>query len=70
MTVEKTVRYIIRDNHGAPQCGCDVIECEYWDEVEEYFCYDDDALERLDHGYASIEHVDGWEPCKAYRVVA
>lgn len=42
----------IHDCYGAPQCGYDVIVVDTWEEVEEYFCYDDDAAERLEMGYA------------------
>ena len=56
MTIELPVQYLIYDCHGLPQCGCDVIECQLWCEVEEYF-EDEEALERLHDGYARIEEV-------------
>lgn len=46
--------YEIHDCYGAPQCGCDIITCETWGEVEEYF-EDADAMERLETGYAIIK---------------
>ena len=48
--------YEIHDCHWLPQCGCDIIRCEEWYEVEEYF-EDADAMERLEQGYAIVKEV-------------
>ena len=45
--------YEIHDCHWLPQCGCDVVVCDTWQEVEAYF-EDDDAMERLRMGYARV----------------
>ena len=45
--------YQIQDSHGVPQCGCEFIDCETWEEVEAYF-EDSEAMERLEMGYATI----------------
>lgn len=43
----------IHDSYGIPQCGCEIIKCETWEDVEEYF-NNDEALKRLAWGYATI----------------
>ena len=49
--------YEIHDCYGMPQAGCDIITCDFWWEVEEYFEVDA-AMERLRMGYASIVSAD------------
>ena len=48
--------YEIHDSYGMPQCGCDIIVCDSFLEVEEYF-EDDAAMERLRMGYATIKEL-------------
>lgn len=50
---EGKIMYEIHDSYGAPQCGCDIIVCDGWGAVEEYF-EDGEAMERLEMGYAVI----------------
>ena len=54
----------IHDCYGAPQCGYDVIVVDTWEEVEEYFCYDDDAAERLEMGYADWIELQAMRPAR------
>ena len=48
--------YEIRDTYGAPFCGYEAVACETWEDVEAYF-EDEDAYERLQEGYVSIEEL-------------
>lgn len=48
--------YRIINTHGIPQCGCEVIEVETWDEISEYFD-DEFNLEMLEDGYAWVDEV-------------
>lgn len=48
--------YEIRDTYGLPQCGCEAVACETWEDVEAYF-ENEDAYERLQEGYASIQEI-------------
>lgn len=50
------VAYEIHDSFGCPQCGVWIEYCETWSEVEAYF-EDDDAMERLEMGYAIVKEV-------------
>lgn len=49
----EVIMYKIEDNHGLPMCGYETIICNTWEDVETYF-EDEDAMARLDEGYARI----------------
>lgn len=49
--------YQIQDSHGAPQCGCEVIDFGEWWEVEEYLDANPEVVERISEGYALIKEV-------------
>ena len=49
--------YQIQDSHGAPQCGCEIIDFGDWWEVEEYLDANLEVVERISEGYALIKEV-------------
>lgn len=46
--------YRVYNNHGIPQCGCEVIDFEDFDEMQDY-CME--RVEEMNEGYITVEEV-------------
>lgn len=47
--------YKLFNTHGAPQCGCEILEFEEWYEVDQYIDENPDIILAIAEGYAWIE---------------
>lgn len=51
---EHLAKYEVHDSRWLPQCGCEVNGFEFWGELEDFIYSDDELLERIQTGYATI----------------